>query len=242
MKLGAKTYDDKNFLKHFDSIADFFEVQAIQTKDYSFIKEFDKPIVIHAEHQVWGINNASEKHKEKNLKSIRFAQDLAKEVNAKKIIIHQGNIIDKNCSREQAVNLLNSIDDKRILIENLIPEKKGLCTTPNETKRFLKEVNKGFILDINHAIESAIFLEEDYICFLRDFIRLNPAHYHIGGQSIIKKEGNDFELRAHLSFSDSNIDLKSIFEILPKDAEITLEVTTDIKKTEYDFNLLKKYI
>lgn len=235
MKLGVKTFEDGNFLRHFKDKADFFEVMAIQEADYSFLKEFNLPLVIHAQHQNFNINNADKTKIKENTDSINFAISLANEYKADKIIIHPGEITDKNCSIEQAISFFKSIKDKKVLIENLLGHKTGLCATPEEIKIFLKETKTKFCFDINHAIETAVYLNENYIDFIKKFIELKPAHYHLGGQNIKQKKD-------HINFKESDIDLKKILELIPKNAEITLEVSTDIEKTKEDLELIRNYI
>ncbi len=67
MKIGVKTYDNPLFLKEFVDKVDFFEVMAIEGKDYSFLKSFNKPVVVHAQHDSFGINNADKSKRENKL-------------------------------------------------------------------------------------------------------------------------------------------------------------------------------
>jgi endonuclease IV len=217
MKLGVKTYDDYKFLKHFENKCDFFEVQAIESKKYDFLKGFSKSFVLHSQHFAWGINNADKSILRKNMKSYRFTKKLADKYNAKKLIFHPGKLVNENCSFDNAVSFFRTIDDKRIVIENLPGSVPALCTTPEDTKEFLKESGLGFCFDINHAIESATSLKRDYMQMLKDFLKLKPKHYHLGGQSIKNR-------KTHLALTDlnSDIDIKGIMKLLPKNAEITL--------------------
>jgi len=238
MKFGAKTFDDVEMLRATNSVADFFEIQAIQTVDYSFLEEFDKPIIIHAEHTRWGVNSPDKTAEEHNRKSIEYAIKLAKKTNAKKIIAHPGHLIDENCSKEQAIKFLKSVKDDRILIENMpLHEDTGLAATPEEMKEFMKKTNKRFILDLNHAYATSLHLNKEPIEFLKKFIELEPSHYHLGGQHI---QGENY--KEHLNFRQSNIPVKEILYLLPKDAEITLEVTADIEETLKDFEYIKSLI
>ncbi|MBD3252537.1 TIM barrel protein [Candidatus Pacearchaeota archaeon] len=235
MKIGVKTYNSEEFLKNFKKTADFFEIQAIETNKYDFLKKFKKPIIIHAQHSGNGINNANKKLYDKNLKSAKFAINLANHINAKKIIFHAG-IIEKDCTEKQAIKFLKNLKDKRILIENSAGYRKVLCRFPEETKNFLEKTNKGFCFDINHAIVTANHLKKNHINFIREFLKLKPVHFHIGGQDINAK------IDQHKSFRESNINLREILSLLPEDSEITLEVTTDIEKTKEDLNIIKKII
>ena len=234
MKIGVKTFNNPKFLKHFKDKVDFFEIMAIRENNYEFLKEFKKIEVIHAEHQGFGINFADRAKQELNKKSVDFAIALADKTNAKKIIVHPGALKDKKCSKENSVKFIKNIPDKRIIIENM-PYEDKLGVTPNETKKFLKETDKGLCFDINHAIEAATFLKIDYLEFIKEFVKLKPDHYHIGGQSIKNN-------KTHLALKESDFDLKEVVSLLPKNAKITLETTTDINKTEEDIKIIKQII
>ncbi|MEM4259258.1 MAG: TIM barrel protein [Candidatus Pacearchaeota archaeon] len=238
MKLGVKTFSDKNFLKLFEKDADFFELMAIETQNYDFVKEFSKPWVIHSQHERFGFNNADKHNRENNLRSIRFAINLANRCKSDKIIVHPGINFNSDCSEEEFISLIKYLNDKRLLVENLPIngfDKNCFGATPEDINQIIKKTGVGFCLDINHAIETALVLKKDYITLLKDFIKLKPAHYHLGGQ---KLSG----MKTHLSFNDSELNLKEILDLLPEDANITLEVTTDKNKTAEDISIIKKFI
>lgn len=236
MKIGVKTFDNPNFLKHFEDKVDFFEIMALQKNDYSFLKKFSLPMVIHAEHQVYGVNPADSSKKEFNLKSINFARKIADLVNAKNIVVHPGDLKNENCSEENSIDFFNELNDERICIENL-PLKtdyKKLCHWPEEIQSFTKKTGVKFCFDVNHFIKSPTKFDGDY-SFVKKFIELNPAHYHLGGQRIS-------DSKEHLCLADSEIDLKEILSYYPKSAGITLETEVDIKKVEDDVERIRKFI
>jgi deoxyribonuclease-4 len=243
MKIGVKTFNNPDYLKKFEDKVDFFEIMAIETNNYDFIKELKLPIVIHSQHRIFGVNTADKKKGKTNLSSINFARKIADLSNAKKIIIHPGEIENKNCSIEQAVSFIKNINDKRVIVENVYSDVEitRLCTTPSETKEFLKATGRGFCFDINHAIGSAVILKEDYIKFIKEFLKLKPVHYHFGGQKI-KKLNVPWHEKEHLAFKESDFDLKEVLKLIPESAEITLETTTDVEKTMEDINAMKKWI
>jgi len=241
MKIGVKTFGDVKFLEHFKDKVDFFEIMAAQKNDYSFLRKFSLPIVIHAEHSGFGINYADISKKEENIKSISFAMKLADKVNAGKIIVHPGLIErkNKNYSEKNAIDFIKELNDRRILIENLhgsenLKNTYSLCRKSGEVKKFMKKTNTKFCFDINHALACIKNFNENYN-FMKKYVKLNPAHYHLGGQSIKDKQ-------THLCFEKSDLNLREVFRYLPKDAEITLEVETDIKKVEKDIDIIKKVI
>jgi len=235
MKIGVKTFDNPLFLNSFKDQVDFFEIMAIRSNKYDFLKEFQIPIVIHAEHSGFGINPADKTKIKANLESIKFAIKLAEDINSKKIIFHSGELDNQNCSKENSIEFLKELNDKRIILENLSAIEKSLCKTPEEVKEFLKQTNMGFCFDINHAIETATFFKQDYMDFLKEFIKLKPNHYHFGGQ-IIK------ENKTHLMLKESDFDINEIIKLLPKNAEITIETTTEIKNTKEDLAQIKQII
>jgi sugar phosphate isomerase/epimerase len=237
MKIGVKNYSDEEYFSALLDRADFLEVMAIPGKDYSYLGKLGKPITIHAQHERFGINVADKTKKEKNLESINFAIELANKFNSKVIIQHPGKIVNEHCSEEQAIDFLNSIKDKRVIIENVTHIKNKIGITFEGVGDIMKKTGKGLCFDVNHAIITALELGKDPYEYLMEFVKLKPAYYHIGGQEIHGgAEGT------HLSFKDkeSNIDLDKVLKIIPKDAQIALEVSTDIEKTKYDVDLTRK--
>jgi len=243
MKIGVKTYSDVELLKHFEDKTDFFEIMALEKPNQEvieFIKKTKVPIVIHSQHKVFGINNADKSRYDKNLESLKVAIDLANQTNSNKIIVHPGEV-DKNdkdnSSEKNSEDLIKSLNDKRIIIENM-PYYNGspLCSKPKDMKRYLKNTKTKMCFDVNHAISSALSLKENYLEIMKEFIKLKPVHYHLGGQKIKEKD------ITHLHFDESEINLQEIIKTLPKNAEITLEVGIDIKKTDDDLELIRKIV
>ncbi len=239
MKIGIKAFYDWPFIESLQDKADFVELMAIEGKDYSFVKNIKIPVVIHATYTSFGVNPSDSKKEAANVRAINFAIDLANETNAKKIIVHPGPLENSDCNMEIAENFLKKIKDRRVILENHADQRDIFLNPsfilPEEIKPVLDKTEKGFCLDINHAISYAFIEKIDYMDFLKKFLELNPVHFHLGGQR--------FKPYAeHLDFINSDIDLKKIFSILPKDAEITLEVTEDIKKTEKDLDFIRKFL
>lgn len=240
MKIGVKTYDNGKFLEHFRKKVDFAEILTIEGRDYEFAKQFSQflPVIIHAQHYIFGSNPADKSKDEGDASSINFARKIADFTNAKRIILHPGVINNGSSSEENAVSFIKNLNDKKVLIENL-PKYKDfdcLCTTPEDTKEFMKKADVKLCFDINHAIETAFQAGRDYKELIKEFIKLKPVHYHLGGQRI--KEG----IASHRSFQDSDIDLKEILKLLPADAEITIETEPDIEKTDNDLKAIKGVI
>jgi len=239
MKIGVKTYSDEKFLNHFKDKADFFEIQAIRRRHYPFIhklKKFSKPIVIHAEHYSQGSNPADKNLYKQTLESLNFAKKLANKTNAKIIVFHPGRLTNKNCSIDNSIDFIKQNHDKRIHIENVTQVIKSFTTTPKETKYFLEKTKTKFCFDVNHAIASTNKLNKKPMPIIREFLKLKPTHFHIGGQKLNSKKDN------HSSFKKSTIPIKKILSLYPKTATITLEVTTSIKDTEYDLEYIRDVV
>lgn len=233
MKIGVKIYNEERTLDYFKDKADFCEVQAIHTNKYNFLKKYSIPIIIHAEHFSQGSNPADKNMKKHNLKSLNFAIKIADSVNAKKIILHPGALANKNCSVENSIEFVKDIKDKRISIENLVPIEERLLYSPDKMKEFLKQTNKKFCFDLGHAILTAKLLKLNPKKIVKDFLKLKPSHFHING---IKGK------KDHFSFKDNKVDLKPFLKLYPKNAEITLEVPTDIKSIEYDLEYIREIV
>ncbi|MCK5321502.1 hypothetical protein KAJ38_02900 [Candidatus Pacearchaeota archaeon] len=234
MKIGVKIFCDVEFADYFKDKADFLEVMAIQGKDYSFLENYPLPIVIHAMHHAFGVNVADKTLFEKNLESINFAVSLADRFDAKKIILHPGVLKNKDCSFEQSVDFFQGLDE-RVIFENM-PFKPYLSSEFSDVKDFISRTGMNFCLDINHVIQMAEKLGIDSILEIKKFFTFNPVMHHIGGHRVgIGDIG-------HRSFDDSDIPLKEILDLFPEDAEITLEVTKDIGKSEKDLELVRSLI
>ena len=236
MKIGIKTFEYFPELRSFDKKIDFIEIMAIEDKDYSEFKTFNIPIVIHCQHQAWGVNLADKTKYLRNLKAINYAIKIADMLGAKKIIVHSGELINENCSVENSLKFLEKFNDSRILIENLPLQNPpiSLCSSFENTQDYLKKSGKGFCFDINHAIIREIGNKEAYLRIIKKFITLNPQHFHFGGQ--------DLNYKSHLNFKDSVLDIKKILSLLPNNAEITLETTIGLKDLKEDLAIIRGFI
>ena len=229
MKIGVKSYDYSKELKYFIDKADFFEIMVVEGRDYSGFKDFNIPFVIHCQHAVFGINNADNEICRKNLDSFNYARKVADMLRAKKIIVHPGEINSAKCSKETSINFIKSLNDKRIFIENM-PKETSLGRTPEEIMKFINETKCGFCFDINHAISFSQKVGKDYKELIKEFLKLKPKHFHLGGHQLPEKD--------HLCLADSELNLKEIISLLPKDAEITLETLKDYNKTKEDLVII----
>lgn len=240
MKIGIKIFTEKDepLLKKLLQKTDFIETMAVQGQDYSFLKNYSRKIVIHAEHQQFGVNPADSSKTEENLKSINFAVELANSLNAEKIICHPGFIANKNCSEKNAIDFFKKINDKRVIIENMhslgynINPITALCTTPESTEKFLKQTGNGFCLDISHAVVAALLLKKkNYNEFITPFFKLKPLHFHFSDVSIKK-------ILDHLALGEGNLDIESYKKLIPENAEVTLETAVNAEKLLNDIRIM----
>ncbi|VVB80333.1 Xylose isomerase-like TIM barrel [uncultured archaeon] len=233
MKIGVKTYCDKEYIEHFTNKTDFIEVIGISKED--FLK--NKKIIVHCKHERFKINLANKLKEKENIEAIQTAIEIADFCNSDRIIVHPGFIENESCSLKNSINLMKKFKDKRIITETMpgnYKNKNFLCSTPEELKEYIQKTNiSGFCLDINHTISSATSQNKNPYEYLKEFIKLNPKQIHLGGQKLP-------EDITHIPFSRSNIDLKKALEFLHEDSEIILEVTQDITETEKDLEIVRK--
>lgn len=240
MKIGAKVYGtkDRAFLNTIAEKVDFIETMAIRGADYSFLKRYNKKIVVHAEHHFFGVNPADPAKYKDNLNSINFALKIADKLNAEKVIAHAGVIWNEKCSEETAISFFKELKDRRILIEN-IPlyfqgrYVKGLCATPKSTAEFIKLTDKKFCFDITHAILSAILLhKKDCNEFMMPYLKLNPSHFHFSDLSFRK-------LQDHFNLGEGDLDIGFYKKIIEGHSQVTLETAIDIEKVLNDIRMMR---
>lgn len=233
MKIGVKTWDNPEFLKHFENKVDFFEVQAIRKNDYSFLKNFSLPIVIHAEHQNFGVNIANKDKWYESFEAVNFAKKIADFCDSKKIIVHPSSHLEGDFI-EHSIDFLKKNFDDRILIENL-PAYVG--NSPEDIREIMNKSGVGFCFDVNHSLGYPKKSKKEDIKKIREFLRLGPRHFHIGGQRILRNK-----ILTHLSLKNFDFDWKEILKLYPCNAWITLEVTTDVKDVEGDIEYIRDII
>lgn len=234
MKIGVKTYNSQEYIKHFTDKVDLIEIIGIEKEE--FLK--NKNIIVHCKHERFKINIANKAKEKENIDAIKTAIEIADFCNSKRIIVHPGYIEDENCSLENSIAIIKKFKDKRIITETMPKIYKNnyfLCSTPEELKYYMEKTNVGFCFDLNHSISSAIAQKIEPYEYLKEFIKLKPTQIHFGGQKLP-------EDITHLTLSESNIDLKKALENLPDNSEIILEVTQDIKETEKDIQILKNIL
>ena len=245
-KFGLKLWSiNDNYIKeairlHEQGIYDYIELYAIPETYSSHInlwKALGIPFVIHAPHFSDGLNLAKKESRDNNLRLISETRKFADALKADKIIVHPG-IAGKI---EETIRQLKEINDPRFLIENkpYYALNNGLiCNGASfkEIKAILKNAGTGFCLDIGHAFCAARGLNEEPMDFLEKFLRLTPEMFHLTDGDYSSKHDR------HDHFGRGNYDLKSIVEIIPGEAMVTIETVKDSKNNLNDFKQDVKFI
>ena len=244
-KFGLKLWSiNKNYIdtakKLYDeNIYDYIELYAIPSSfdEYAHIwKSLNIPYIIHAPHFMHGINFSSKEKLQDNMKLAYEALKYADYLNADKVIFHPGIKGDYKETARQ----IKMINDERILIENkpyyVAVETENLSLNdvcvgynPEQIKYIMQESGAGLCLDIGHGICAANSLHIDYVSFLKEFISLNPAMFHISDGDI-----NDTQDK-HYNIGKGTFDFNIIFSLIPENAVISVETAKSSKDNLDDF-------
>lgn len=188
------------------------------------------PYVIHAAHFRRGMNLAKKENEAKNILLIKEAQQFADDLKAESIIVHPG--IDGDI--KETARQLQLANDKRILIENKpyhALDDGLICngTTPRDIQYIMREAGINFCLDISHAACSAIAHGFYYIDFIKMFLILNPAMFHMADGDV-----NNL-IDDHRHVGEGNFDINQILMLIPDNAMITIETNKDSKEDLNDY-------
>ena len=225
MKVGIKTYTDEVGYKYLPKIiefVDFIEILPVPDNNYyKSFKDFDIPFRIHAPHQGFGADPGDKKAVERTRHCINVARDAADIFNSPTIVMHPGKYHDVG-SRERAIDLLKSFDDRRFLVENLpkFTEFEELGTTADEIKAFIENLNCGMCLDFGHATITEKKTGKNYKQIINEFLKFNPKYFHIMGGSLT--DGID-----HKNLFYGNFDIEFFKSCIPDDAYVALETPHD---------------
>jgi endonuclease IV len=238
MKIGIKVFPHNiTYIKEMVEHSDFIEVMALKESDFSGLKDYDIPYVIHNMHSCWGVNFANPEKSEFNKSTLNFALQLADKINAKTIIAHPGLIENKECTNQSAIKFFNQFPDERIVIENMPYYSDKIVEMGksfSEMKEILDGTKKKMCLDFGHASASAVGLKQDQMTLIKQFIALKPKHFHFC-DGIFDKPRD-----AHMNIGDGNYPLEEFKKLIPNDAWVTLETPHGAKKQINDINFLKR--
>lgn len=204
------------------------------TEIFPFLK-IKVPYIIHITSERWGVNIADKKKKKFNLNLINQCIGWADTLGAKYLILHPGFGLISN-----ALEFLEKINDKRILIENMpkvgMNNEKMVGFLPEQIKKLTKD-KFGFCLDFNHANKAAISLKKNYKKYVEDFLKLNPEMFHISDGTL------DNEKDKHLNIGAGKYDFNFLEKCLAESniEYVTMETPkTNLNSLEEDLKNIKK--
>jgi len=215
---------------------DYIELTPIPGTEVTPFLSFDLPYIVHITTERHGLNIADRKKRYSNLKIIENCVLWADRLDAKYLILHPG----YDGSIYNAVNFLDEIQDKRILIENMpkigITDESMLGYSPKQIQQ-LMGCKFGFCLDFNHAIKAAVSLKLDYKAYIRDFLKLDPDVFHVSDGCL--SHGKD----EHLAPGEGDYDFKFLMQCISSlpSKYITLETPrNNLMSFQEDIDHLKK--
>lgn len=227
MKLGVKlhttNYDlyDRVIEVVRSGLADYLELTYIpsQRKHLDKLEKSGIPIIVHSAHAGQGICFAGDEI-ESNKVILEQTIKAAGCLDAKYVIIHP----DKG-SMQNFLKVLSSVNDERLLVENMPKAAiKGGDCLGYSYEQLVEIMEKGFCglcLDFGHAFKAANSLEIEFSNYCRELISLQPSMFHIAQGT------NETPYDEHLDLDDGNIDLfyvKRIIDDFDAEAFATVEV------------------
>lgn len=243
MKLGLKLWSrNENYVEpavelYNKGIFDYIELFAVPgSASYIDIwKDLDIPYVLHAPHSLAGFNPSIAERESANFALLPELEQFRMALNPSFIIFHPGvdGTVDEAIRQFCEIRREFPEIHKLALVENK-PE-IGLNTEtcvgslPQEIFRIMKEAEMGFCFDIGHAVCAANTRGIEPHMIIRDFLRLIPAMFHLSDG-----DGNA-ERDSHLNYGVGNYDLGGILQLLPENAQITIETDKASEDSLDDF-------
>lgn len=218
-----------------DGIFHYIELMPVPDTEISPFQKIKVPYIIHITSDKYGVNIADKEKEDFNLEMIDNSLKWADMLGAEYLILHPGFGEIKTAKK-----FLERINDKRVLIENMpkngINNEKMIGFTPEQIKE-LTGNRFGFCLDFNHAIKGALSLKKDYKNYIKGFLKLKPAMFHIS-------DGNlDQEKDQHLNIGEGEYDFKFLADCIKKSPVeyITMETPkNNPNSVEEDLENLRK--
>lgn len=228
-------YDEATRLYN-DNVFDYIELYVVPNtfETLNKWKELKAPFIIHCPHFAHGFNLAKSEKKDSNRKIFNEVQKFADELNASYIVVHGG--IDGNI--EETAKQFASFSESRALIENkpyvALPNRMGgeFCRGYNTDEiKLVMDVSKcGFCLDFGHAICAANSLNIEIYSYIKDFLSLNPAMFHLTDIEDIK---SPYDSHPHIKTGE--LDIEKILKMIPNGKNITVETVKNSKENLDDF-------
>lgn len=194
MKLAIKLGAEKESYAHLKKIVeqsnlDFIELMPLMDGEYyKKFKEFNLPVIIHAPHDSLGATPSDPTKYERTIKCFEESQRIADFFNSEYIIVHPGRYIQEISSkeaRENAIKVFSKINDRRILLENLIwldEYVHDFCSNAREMKEMMEKLGyTKFCLDFAHMTLTEKSRKEGYQKVAQEFMELKPDYFHICG-------------------------------------------------------------
>lgn len=218
-------------------IFQYIELTPVPNTEIASFLESNLPYIIHITTERHGVNVTDKKKKQFNLRAVNNCIKWVDKLNAKYLIIHPGfGRID------DAIEFLNSINDKRILIENMpkvgLNNEQMIGYTPEQIKK-LKGEKFGFCLDLNHAIKASISLNRNYKKFLNKFVELKPEMFHISDGTLTNEKDE------HLNIGEGEYDFNFLINYIKKNESkyVTLETPRkELNSFDEDLKNLEKLL
>lgn len=238
MKIGIKTFADEigyELVSKAGGYADFVEIMPVPDKEYKHFGNFNLEFRVHAPHQGFGADPADRNSWDRTEHCIRIAQEAADFFHSPTIIVHPG-IYHGDDSIANAINCLTHFNDGRLLIENLpaeVPnEGRYICSTAKEARQFIETLGCGLCLDFEHATQTGYVLGKGYKPVIAEFLKLNPAYFHING-------GYTKTFEMHKSLFEGDFDIPFFIGCIPADSIVVLETPQNAEVMQEEIKFLK---
>jgi deoxyribonuclease-4 len=209
LPLAAKLIDEDLF--------GYVELNPVPDTDITPFLDYDIPYIIHITTERHGLNIADPDKRMFNIRTITDCFYWADKLCAPYCILHPG-FGEIEC----ALEFLEQYSDQRLLIENMpmtgISDEKMVGYLLEQVEELMNR-KFGFCFDINHAIKAAVSLKEPYREFVRKFLRLNPAMFHIADGHLSQEKDE------HLHIGKGDYDFGLLTELIQsvKPSMVTLE-------------------
>jgi deoxyribonuclease-4 len=210
----------------------YVELMPVPNTDVTPFLEYDFCYIIHVTTEQYGFNIADKEKKEANMKIIDECIRWADTLDARYVVLHPG-----FGSLDTALTFLESLDDRRILVENM--PKVGLRNesmvghTPLHISTLMGDTS-GFCLDFGHAIKAAISEGREYKEYVREFMTLKPNMFHLSDGTLSNEKDE------HLAVGSGDYDFSFLMKCIPPSAYATVEIGRHTDSLEEDVKSVEK--
>ena len=180
----------------------YIELSIVPDTEISPFLSYHLPCCIHITTDLHGVNIASQKSHVYTSREIECCMKWADNLDAHNLILHPG-----VGEMDDALNFLKTLDDDRILIENMprsgLDGEKMVGYSPDQIEKLMGN-HFGFCLDLNHAMKASAGLRVPQEELIRDFMQLQPEMFHIS-------DGHGFnEIDEHLPIGSGDYDMPAL--------------------------------